>query len=271
MANEFSFALGPMNNSYIPQNDPRNANTWWEGGQISGYNPSGDAPPGWNQFIAEGGDPSKKSNYDNWALQQQRNSGVESYVNRMADPISAQNTAGFNADLNSARGYLNPFLQTSPNQMPNLYGQRATGYDQRLQQLLDNPDSIQNSAAYKFRMEQGLDALNRQLGARGLLNSGNRLLETTKYGQGLASQEYGDQFKRLSDIYGTNANADIGQQNANTNAWQSRGNLLSDFYGRTSQNVNKNAEIQNNNRLGWAKQYSDIAPKPEAWGITNSW
>ena len=224
------------------------------------------------QYIAQGGKKKKKSEFQNWQLQQQRNTGVEQYVNRMADPMASANTAGYNADLDSARGYLNPFLQTSPNQMPNLYGQRATNYDQRLQQLLDNPDSIQNSAAYKFRMEQGLDALNRQLGARGLLNSGNRLLETTKYGQGLASQEYGDQFKRLSDIYGTNANADIGQQNANTSAWQAKGNLLGDFYGRTSQNVNQNAEIQNNNRLGWAKQYSDISAKPEWWSVTgNNW
>jgi hypothetical protein len=56
--------------------------------------------------------------------------------------------------------------------------------------LLDNPDSVQQSAAYKFRVGQGQEALQRSLGAKGLLNSGNRLMELTKYGQDMGSQEY---------------------------------------------------------------------------------
>ncbi len=247
---------------------------WWDqtlGNPLLGGTFKLGAPQDWNQYLASGGDPIKRSSYENWQLQNQRNLGVQNYVNMMADPNASANTAGFNADLGAARSYLNPFLQTSPNATPNVYGDRATDYNGRLSALLDNPDSIQNSAAYKFRMDQGIDALNRQLGARGLLNSGNRLLETEKYGQGLASQEYGDQFKRLSDLYGTNASADIGQQNANTNAWQAKGNLLGDFYGRASGNVNANATIQNNNRLGWADNYVKQAPPTQSWSITNSW
>lgn len=75
--------------------------------------------------------------------------------------------------------------------------------ESRLKSLLDNPDSIQQTAGYKFRVGQGQEALQRSMGARGLLNSGNRLTELTKYGQDMASQEYDTQAKRLADVLGT--------------------------------------------------------------------
>lgn len=87
-------------------------------------------------------------------------------------------------------------------------GASTSGYlglgdaEQRLAALLDNPESIQNTAAYKFRLGQGQQALERSMGAKGLLGSGNRLTELTKYGQDMASQEYGAQFSRLSDLLG---------------------------------------------------------------------
>lgn len=82
--------------------------------------------------------------------------------------------------------------------------------EKRLRSLLDNPDSVQQSAAYKFRVGQGQEALQRSMGARGMLNSGNRLAELTKYGQDMASQEYDNQANRLSSLlgnYSTNWNA----------------------------------------------------------------
>ena len=51
--------------------------------------------------------------------------------------------------------------------------------------------------SYKWRLEQGQQAVERSLGARGLLNSGNAAIELQQYGQGAASQEYAAQFSRL--------------------------------------------------------------------------
>lgn len=73
----------------------------------------------------------------------------------------------------------------------------------RLKALLDDPNSIQQTAGYKFRVQQGQDALERSLGARGMLRSGNRLKELTQYGQDMASQEYDNQANRLSNLLGT--------------------------------------------------------------------
>lgn len=51
--------------------------------------------------------------------------------------------------------------------------------------------------SYQWRFQQGQQATERSLAARGLLNSGNAAIELQQYGQGAASQEYGAQFDRL--------------------------------------------------------------------------
>jgi hypothetical protein len=50
--------------------------------------------------------------------------------------------------------------------------------------------------SYQFRLNQGLDALDRRYAARGGLGSGNRLTGITDYAQGLASTEYQNAFER---------------------------------------------------------------------------
>jgi len=94
----------------------------------------------------------------------------------------------------------------------------------RLKNLLDNPDSIQQTAAYKFRVGQGQEALQRQLAAKGMLNSGNRLMELTKYGQDMASQEYDNQYGRLGNLLGNYSQSWIGDKNANTNLFNAQAN-----------------------------------------------
>lgn len=84
----------------------------------------------------------------------------------------------------------------------NRFATGLTSAEGRLSSLLDDPNAVQQSAAYKFRVGQGQEALNRQLAAKGMLNSGNRLMELTKYGQDMASQEYENQYGRLSGLLG---------------------------------------------------------------------
>ena len=73
-------------------------------------------------------------------------------------------------------------------------------YENKLRDLMSNPDSIANSADYKFRFNQGQQALERSAAARGMGSSGNVLAELAKYGQGMASNAYGAEADRLAGM-----------------------------------------------------------------------
>lgn len=73
-------------------------------------------------------------------------------------------------------------------------------YENKLRDLMSNPDSIANSADYKFRFNQGQQALERSAAARGMTGSGNVLAELAKYGQGMASNAYGAEADRLAGM-----------------------------------------------------------------------
>lgn len=58
------------------------------------------------------------------------------------------------------------------------------------------PPTVTDDPGYKFRLEQGQKALERNLAAQGKYLSGAALKELTEYGQGMASQEYGAAYQR---------------------------------------------------------------------------
>lgn len=124
----------------------------------------------------------------------------------------------------------------------NRFAAGLSDVESRLRALLDNPDSITNSAAYKFRVNQGQEALQRSLGAKGLLNSGNRLMELTKYGQDMGSQEYDNQYGRLASLLGNYSQGYIGDKNANTN-----------LFGAQATAWNQAQANNDRNRLGYAQ------------------
>lgn len=59
-----------------------------------------------------------------------------------------------------------------------------------------NMEALQNDPGYQFRLQQGQQAVDRSLAARGLGQSGAALKAAQEYGQGLAAQEYQDFFNR---------------------------------------------------------------------------
>lgn len=125
--------------------------------------------------------------------------------------------------MSSMGGGANPY-QPGTMSTSNRFETGLSDAETRLRNLLDNPDSINQSAAYKFRVGQGQEALQRSMGAKGMLNSGNRLMELTKYGQDMGSQEYDAQAGRLGNLLGNYSQSWIGDKNANTNAFTSQSN-----------------------------------------------
>lgn len=262
------------------QNDK--LNYWSKANEVNAHNynlPAKPGPSDWSEFRQNfGGGFAKESDYNNWRLGQQRERTLGDFVNRMSasDPATAQFSAKMGGDYDKYKGNLDAHLAQRGPQMDtsNRFEAGLSANEGRLSALLTDPNSIQNTAAYKFRVNQGLDALNRQLGARGLLNSGNRLAETTKYGQDMASQEYDNQFGRLRDLVQSYSQNWLGDKNANTarysaesNAWNQRGNLLKDIYGQAQQGVTNAAKIGADQRIGWANAWTNQAPKAQQWAL----
>jgi len=74
-------------------------------------------------------------------------------------------------------------------------------YRDRLQQMTMGEFSP-DDPSYQWRFDEGQRMLERSLGARGLLNSGNAAVELQERGQNMASTEYGAQFDRLLKAMG---------------------------------------------------------------------
>lgn len=79
--------------------------------------------------------------------------------------------------------------------------------DQQRQYMLQ---TIQNTPGYQFQFDQGNQAVQRNLAAKGLLNSGAAAKELTQYGQGYAQNATNDYLNGLRSMAG------LGQTSANS-------------------------------------------------------
>ena len=76
---------------------------------------------------------------------------------------------------------------------------------------------FQTTPGYQFRMDEGVKGLDRSAASRGLLRSGAQQKAITNFGQGIASEEYGNYFGNLMSLAGmggqvaSSANSTSGQ------------------------------------------------------------
>ena len=90
----------------------------------------------------------------------------------------------------------------SPAQTADPFASQRPQYQQQLQSLMQNPNSVTNTPGYNFQMQQGTDAVARQQAAMGGAGSGAEQAALAQYGQGLASSQYQQQFNNLSMLSG---------------------------------------------------------------------
>lgn len=150
-------------------------------------------------------------------------------ADRAADLANAQNQAAL--DLQKRM-----YEEGVARQQPFLAG--GTEDYNRLRSLMSGGPSaaqqfLQMDPGYGFRLSEGLKALDRQAAARGGLISGGALKAAQRYGQDVASQEFGNAYNRLAGLAAIGPSAAgvtnaLGQQYAS-----SAGNI----YGQMGQNV----------------------------------
>jgi len=125
-------------------------------------------------------------------------SGIGSYLSAGAQQKGAeQRTAYMQAERERAQ-----------KRGEELYGEYlpAAGFGMdALQQQYDllikgDMSKFQQSPGYQFAMEQGTQALERGAAAQGGLFGGRQAKELTRFGQGLASQDFGNYLQQLSGL-----------------------------------------------------------------------
>lgn len=115
----------------------------------------------------------------------------------------------------------------------------------RLGSLLNDPNSIQNTAAYQWRLGQGMQSLDRSAASRGNLFSGGHHADVLGFGQGMASQEYESQIGRAMDIARLGQNSAVGAGSMG----QQSANAISNLYGNIGQ-AGANQAINSGNAWG---------------------
>jgi hypothetical protein len=116
-----------------------------------------------------------------------------------------------------------PFLDSGTNALAGYQfemglGPRPEGYG-----------GFQTTPGYDFRKQQGIDAIDASAAARGGLMSGRTLQDLTTFGDGLASQEYGNFMQRLAGMTDMGMGAAGMQATAGNNAAAGVGNALANI------------------------------------------
>lgn len=107
--------------------------------------------------------------------------------------------------------------------------------------------AFHQSPGYQFRLDQGMQALDRSAAARGAVNAGGTDADRIAYGQGLGAQEFGDWYNRQYNLASLGQNAIAGQGSMAQNTASNIGNLLTG-----AANAQGNAAINGANAWGSA-------------------
>lgn len=98
-------------------------------------------------------------------------------------------------------------------------------------------DDFQGDPGYGFRLSEGLKAIDRQAAARGGLISGGALKAAGRFGQDMASQEYGNAFNRFQQQRGDQFNRLAGVAGVGQTAVNQLGAFGQSTAGQIGQNM----------------------------------
>jgi hypothetical protein len=173
---------------------------------------------------------------------------------------------------NEAKGYQQPYYDVGTQGMRSLASMVNQGafdvnpYQYQMQQAPNEQFNFQADPGYAWRMQQGTNAINSNAAAAGNQLSGATLKALAKYGQNMASQEYGNAFDRFNQNrnfaqgqyqFGTTT----GMQNAlnQYNAANQQANQRYDRFGNIAGYGQQAASNLGNLATGYGQNMSGLA------------
>ena len=126
-------------------------------------------------------------------------------------------------------------------------------YSSQLDSLLTNPSGFSGTPGFQFALDTGMQGVERGMASQ--RGSGNALAALSKYGTGLAQQDYGNQVDRLGHLSGQQQQYDLGL-GQNMNSAQNNMNNFSLGQARNSNDATRNA---NDFSLGTTRNSNDLS------------
>ncbi len=130
----------------------------------------------------------------------------------------------------------------------------------QLQALLKSPNSIRNSADYKFGMSEGVNALENSATARGMTYSGPQSKAITRFGNDYAATKLGETYNRLANVAG------FGQTGVNQ-----AGAAGSNYANQAGANIIGMGNAGAANALAKGSAYSNALNGVVAYGDREGW
>jgi hypothetical protein len=137
--------------------------------------------------------------------------------------------------------------------------------------------AFNQSPDYKFALEQGTQTLDRSAAAHGGLFSGGQQADLMKFGQGLATQNYGNYYNRLASLAGLGQTtaSNLGQLGANMasnigNAYMNAGNARASSYQQQGNNYAGLAAAGGNAFGNWYQNNKANNPGGTGWYFGNN-
>ena len=131
------------------------------------------------------------------------------------NPTQVLNPEQYSFDPSQHAFDVNQYQFNAPNQALNPADYRFTA-DPNFR-MPTGQEALNQDPGYQFRMQEGMKAINASAAAKGGLQSGAALKAAQQYGQGLASQEYGNAYARSRDVNDLNYQRLLGR---NQMDWQ---------------------------------------------------
>ncbi len=170
-------------------------------------------------------------------------SGASGRASRAATQAADQSAAEQRAARQQAYSTLNPFIKggtSAGGRINALLGLGAGANDARRAF-----DQFRNSTGYKFRLGEGMNALNSGYAGAGTIQSGAAMRDAVEYGQNFASNEFGNYLGALGNQQGVGlqaggAAAGVGVNTANSlsQIYQNRADTIGNAALANASNIN---------------------------------
>ena len=154
-------------------------------------------------------------------------------TNMISEAAKKETLAELDSSWGDISSYLTPYLEE---------GRRATtDFRNNIGMAPDAPlfdnfnfsfDDYQNSDAFKFLMDQSQQTMDRLSAKNKSLTSGNRLIDTGQYMQGVAGQAYGNEFARQLQGANFNRGSQAMTYDAARGRWGDQQNAYSQLMGQ---------------------------------------